>query len=243
MSAEFEQKRQRALELTAASERGGCRYGLDYLLSYEKRAMDKILALPAAATLFVPLSLVGLAILLKEKHNPLIRVSRNHPGYERDMGLWKLRTMSSDGMTVEEAVAASGSGSFLDMKRSGTDPRITRLGRTLRKTSVDELPQILNILNGDISIVGPRILMAEEWDKVCNNAAEGADPYREYYEYTMRGVHSGMIGFYGIFGRADLTFEERLGLENIYMSRAGLTTDLQVIALTPAAVLSKTGAY
>ncbi|MGG0464506.1 sugar transferase [Priestia aryabhattai] len=111
------------------------------------------------------------------------------------------------------------------------DPRITKIGRFLRKSSLDELPQLINVLKGDMSIVGPRPVIREELK-----------------EYDLRldeflAVKPGVTGYWQICGRSDVGYPERANLEYYYIDHQGLVMDTKIIIKTALLVLTKKGAY
>ncbi|MBS1884804.1 MAG: sugar transferase [Actinobacteria bacterium] len=111
------------------------------------------------------------------------------------------------------------------------DPRVTRVGRFLRRTSIDELPQLINVLRGQMSLVGPR---PEEVAVVA------------LYDERQRGrlaIKPGLTGPMQVYGRSDLTFEERLAMERDYLDNLSLLTDLQILMRTPRAIVRGEGAY
>jgi exopolysaccharide biosynthesis polyprenyl glycosylphosphotransferase len=111
------------------------------------------------------------------------------------------------------------------------DPRVTRVGRFLRRTSIDELPQLINVLRGQMSLVGPR---PEEEAVVA------------LYDERQRGrlaIKPGLTGPMQVYGRSDLTFEERLAMERDYLDNLSLLTDLQILIRTPRAIVRGEGAY
>lgn len=109
------------------------------------------------------------------------------------------------------------------------DPRITKMGKFIRKTSLDELPQLINILKGDMSIIGPRPLMIGELDQHRGN--------HEIYE----SVRPGLTGWWACNGRSELSYPERLKLEYYYCEHASLVLDVKCFAKTVLAVLKKEG--
>ena len=111
------------------------------------------------------------------------------------------------------------------------DPRVTRSGRILRRYSLDELPQLINVLRGDMSLVGPR---PEEESVVA------------LYDERQRGrlaIKPGMTGPMQVYGRSDLTFEERLAMERDYLDNLSLTGDLAILLRTPGAIIRGDGAH
>jgi len=111
------------------------------------------------------------------------------------------------------------------------DPRVTRVGRVLRRTSIDELPQLVNVLRGDMSIVGPR---PEQLDLVERYAPE--------HQFRLQ-VKPGITGPMQVYGRGELTFDERLAVEREYVENLSLARDIRIVLMTLPAVLGKRGAY
>ncbi|MGC8926630.1 MAG: sugar transferase [Myxococcota bacterium] len=116
-------------------------------------------------------------------------------------------------------------------KKIPDDPRVTRIGRFLRKTSLDELPQLINVIIGDMSLVGPRPVLYEELELF----KEGSDYYLE--------VKPGITGLWQISGRSDIDFQRRVELESWYVKNYSLWLDITVIIRTIKVVLTKAGAY
>ena len=110
------------------------------------------------------------------------------------------------------------------------DPRITKLGNFLRKSSLDELPQLLNIIKGDMSIVGPRPIVRGEIEK-----------YGAYFEHYV-SVRPGLTGLWQVSGRSETTYEERVALDVTYVNERSYISDLKIIAMTVPAVLMSDGA-
>jgi exopolysaccharide production protein ExoY len=111
------------------------------------------------------------------------------------------------------------------------DPRITNLGRFLRKTSLDEIPQLINVLKGEMSLVGPRPVVVEELREYGNRVNE------------FLSVKPGMTGYWAVSGRSSVDYPERVDLELFYVHNQSLLFDLQIIIRTVIAVLLRKGAY
>jgi lipopolysaccharide/colanic/teichoic acid biosynthesis glycosyltransferase len=182
---------------------------------------DRVDFLLGAAGLVLAAPLLGLLAVMVRVDSPgpaLFRQTRVGRG-GRPFAMLKLRTMRSD---VDP---------FGDSPQSGADPRITRLGRWLREWSLDELPQLLNVVAGDMSLVGPRPLyvqMVPEWT------------------LRQRGrllVKPGLTGLSQVNGRASLTIEERLEWDVRYVERFGLRTDLAILWTTLRRVVDQRGLY
>ena len=111
------------------------------------------------------------------------------------------------------------------------DPRVTWLGRILRHYSIDELPQLWNVLKGEMSLVGPRPIVAEE----IHHYGDRFDPYT--------WVRPGITGLWQISGRSDTTYDERVSLDEYYVRNWSIWLDLYILARTGASVLQRKGAY
>ncbi len=145
---------------------------------------------------------------------------------------WKIRTMEVDAETKLIRYLAENPDAALEWERDRkleNDPRITSVGRFLRKTSLDELPQIWNVLKGDMSFVGPRPIVRSEMNKY--------GVYRDAYK-TMR---PGITGLWQVSGRNDISYDERVELDLQYMKTVSLRKDLELVVKTGTAVLGRTG--
>lgn len=112
-----------------------------------------------------------------------------------------------------------------------SDPRVTRIGRILRQTSLDELPQLWNVLRGEMSLVGPRPIVQDEVIK-----------YGEKFALYIK-VKPGMTGLWQVSGRNDTTYQERVNLDTYYIRNWSLWLDLYILARTAWVVLTRKGAY
>jgi exopolysaccharide biosynthesis polyprenyl glycosylphosphotransferase len=148
----------------------------------------------------------------------------------RPFRLWKLRTMSTGAAErLPELVDLDALEEPVFKLRE--DPRVTHFGRFLRRTSIDELPQLLNVLRGEMSLVGPRPEQLELVEK-----------YRPEYLFRL-AVKPGLTGPMQVYGRADLSFEERLAVEREYVENLSILRDLRILAMTATPVLRRRGAY
>jgi lipopolysaccharide/colanic/teichoic acid biosynthesis glycosyltransferase len=192
-----------------------------------KRVLDVVGAALALLVLLPVLAVVVIAIRHETPGPALLRQRRVGAG-GRVFEMWKLRTMSTGGEELRaELLAHSRDGNWLDLE---DDPRITRLGRVLRHSSVDELPQLWNVLRGDMSLVGPRPLIVEEDACVPPWASARAD------------VRPGMTGVWQVSGRTSIPFEEMLELDRRYVTEWSLWRDLAILVRTIPAVLTGRGA-
>jgi len=194
-----------------------------------KRAMD----IAVSALLLVLLSplLIGIAIWILLDDGRPVRFRQRRAGKDgAPFRMVKFRTMVND---AEQRLPELVDIENLDQPafKIHDDPRITRSGRWLRRTSVDELPQLFNVLRGQMSLVGPR---PEEESVVA------------LYDERQRArlaIKPGMTGPMQVYGRSDLTFEERLAMERDYLDNLSLLTDLEILLRTPRAMVRGEGAY
>jgi exopolysaccharide biosynthesis polyprenyl glycosylphosphotransferase len=194
-----------------------------------KRAFDVGEAL-TGLVLFLPLFLlVGLATLFDSGWPIFFRQTRGGE-HGRPFQMLKFRTMVRD---AEAMLPELVSFEALDapMFKLKADPRVTRVGRLLRRTSIDELPQLVNVLRGDMSIVGPR---PEQLDLVERYAPE--------HRFRLQ-VKPGITGPMQVYGRGELTFDERLAVEREYVENLSLARDIRIVLMTVPAVFGKRGAY
>jgi exopolysaccharide biosynthesis polyprenyl glycosylphosphotransferase len=193
-----------------------------------KRAMDVVVS---ALLLFLmsPLLLAIAVAILVDSGRPIFFRQRRAGLEGEPFTMIKFRTMVADAEErLSELVdlAALKEPAF----KIADDPRVTRVGRFLRRSSLDEVPQLLNVLRGEMSLVGPR---PEEESVVA------------LYDERQRGrlaIKPGMTGPMQVYGRSDLTFEERLAMERDYLDNLSLLTDLALLLRTPRAVVRGEGA-
>lgn len=145
---------------------------------------------------------------------------------------WKIRTMVPDAQARLEALLASDPAARAEWERDRklrNDPRVTRLGNFLRRTSLDELPQIWNVLKGDMSLIGPRPVTAEELERY------------DYHVWAYLAMRPGITGLWQVSGRNDLSYAERVQLDVSYCQSVSFGTDMRILARTAGAVLQRTG--
>ncbi|WP_417740658.1 sugar transferase [Salipiger sp.] len=193
-----------------------------------KRALDiTIVLLGALPVLLVTVVLAALIAL--DGKSPFYlqkRVGRNG----RVFHMYKLRSMVADADKRLEAYLASDPAARAEWNHAQKlrhDPRVTWIGRLIRKTSLDELPQLFNVLRGDMSLVGPRPMMVEQQDLYPGTA---------YY-----ALRPGITGFWQISVRNESSFAERAGFDTDYLRQLSLGTDLKILSRTIRVVLNGTG--
>jgi lipopolysaccharide/colanic/teichoic acid biosynthesis glycosyltransferase len=111
------------------------------------------------------------------------------------------------------------------------DPRVTRVGAFLRKASLDELPQLINVLKREMSMVGPRMIAPDEVEKY------------QKWDLNLMTVHPGITGLWQVSGRSDVSYEERVSLDMYYIRNWSIWLDLQILFQTIPVVLKRKGAY
>ena len=193
-----------------------------------KPALDVAVVL-LAAPVWVPLVLLSALLVALDGHNPFYSQRRVGRG-GRTFRMWKLRSMVADAEARLEAHLAGDPAARAEWNRAQklkSDPRITPLGRILRKTSLDELPQLFNVLTGDMSLVGPRPMMTEQ---------KALYPGTGYYR-----LRPGLTGFWQISNRNECRFADRARYDDAYNRTVSFRTDLTVLLRTVAVILRGTG--
>ncbi|WP_306121139.1 sugar transferase [Roseovarius sp. MMSF_3359] len=193
-----------------------------------KRLFDCALVL-ISAPIVVPVVLFLALLVARDGHNPFYKQSRIGKN-GRVFTMWKLRTMVHDAEARLEnhlKTNKSARAEWQEKQKLAEDPRITSTGQMLRKTSLDELPQLWNVLIGDMSIVGPRPMMPEQRDLY---------PGRAYYALRPR-----VTGYWQISDRNKSTFAARAKFDNRYYEDVSLSTDASIVLSTVGVVLRGTG--
>jgi exopolysaccharide biosynthesis polyprenyl glycosylphosphotransferase len=194
-----------------------------------KRVMDVTISALTLALLSPLILVIAIAILIDSGRPVLFRQQR--AGKDgRPFTMIKFRTMVAD---AEERLSE-----LVDLKKLDEpafkipdDPRVTGIGRILRRASLDELPQLINVLSGSMSLVGPR---PEE---------EAVVALYDERQRARLAVKPGVTGPMQVYGRSDLTFEERLAMERDYLDNLSIASDLAILLRTPVAIVRGEGAY
>lgn len=197
--------------------------------AWAKRTMDIVMSALALLLLW-PLFLVIAVSIAVTSRGPVFFVQQRVGLNGQTFKFFKFRSMYQDAEArrAEVETLSDRNGICLKVKR---DPRITPIGRLLRRSSMDELPQILNVLLGDMSLVGPRPALVSE-------VAEYPD-----HAHRRHAVLPGITGLWQVSGRADIGFDEMIALDLDYVRRMSVPTDLVILLRTVSAVLSGRGAY
>jgi len=192
-----------------------------------KRALD-VLGAVMLLLLFSPIMLTTyLALWLTTRGRPIFCQQRLGLG-GRPFTMYKFRTMHADAIGRQHAVENEQEGPIFKNRR---DPRVTRIGRFLRSTSIDEMPQLVNVLLGQMSLVGPRPPLKAEVAQY------------EPWQRRRLTVKPGLTCLWQVSGRSEIGFEQWVRMDLWYVSNQGLWTDLALLTRTPWSVLSRRGAY
>jgi lipopolysaccharide/colanic/teichoic acid biosynthesis glycosyltransferase len=215
---------------------------------YFKRALDLTLA-TLALVILLPLMVLIAVLIGMDSPGPIIYTQKRvgarrwtRDGYsywkQNSFDFYKFRTMVCDANPSEHQAFVT---AFIKGRvetsnpneaeyKLTKDPRVTRIGRILRKTSLDELPQLVNVLKGDLSLVGPRPALPYE-----------VELYQECHKRRFQ-IYSGITGWWQVKGRSQVSFDEMCRLDTYYIEHASLGFDLKILLLTPWAVISGRGA-
>ena len=197
------------------------------------RALDLIVA-AAALILLSPALVLIAAVVALERQGPILfrhtRIGKNG----RLFTVYKFRSMRGDSDRIladhlrKNARAAA---EWAQAHKLKNDPRVTALGEFLRKSSLDELPQLINVLRGDMSIVGPRPIVAAEIPR-----------YGRMFKCYC-SVRPGITGIWQVSGRSDISYRRRVAMDAIYSRRKSVLLDIRLMTATIPAVLTRRGSY
>ncbi|MGD1934336.1 MAG: sugar transferase [Candidatus Phaeomarinobacter sp.] len=196
------------------------------------RALD-ILGAIAGLILAAPIMLIVSILIMRDGGSALfsqIRVGQQGRGFH----CFKLRSMASDAEARLHALLENNpqaAAEWAENRKLKDDPRITKLGHFIRKTSIDELPQLWNVLKGDMSLVGPRPIVPDELAMYGKDAA------------GYLSVRPGLTGLWQVSGRSDCDYETRVALDIEWTETRTVASYLEIVFKTVPAVLAKDGAY
>jgi exopolysaccharide biosynthesis polyprenyl glycosylphosphotransferase len=196
---------------------------------HAKRVFDVVVA-TAVLVLISPVMLVVAALIKFGDRGPVFYRQMRVGLHGEQFGVWKFRSMSIDAESIDAALRAH-HGHEQGLFKLTADPRVTPVGRVIRRYSLDELPQLFNVLGGSMSLVGPRPHMLVEAATYDEKAARRLD------------VRPGMTGLWQVSGRSDLSWDEAVRLDLTYRDNWSPVLDLVIMARTVKAVLGRDGAY
>lgn len=198
---------------------------------FAKRMIDIVGSLVGIILLSPIFLIVAIAIKVEDPKGNIIF---GHKRVGKDGKLfpcYKFRSMFVNAEEMKKNFTEEQKKEYAETFKLKDDPRITKVGKFTRKTSIDELPQLFNILKGEMSIVGPRPIVTDELEF-----------YGEYEKYY-KSVKPGLTGLWQVSGRSDTTYDERVALDLEYVSTRNTFKDLYIIIMTAVKVLKREGSY
>ncbi len=215
------------LELTTTSTNEVIK--IKSIYKYVKRFMDIVLA-SIGLVVLSPVFLV-IAILIKTESKGKVFFKHKRIGKNgKEIYIYKFRTMVENAEDLIKQFTPEQTKEFKENFKLENDPRVTKIGRILRKTSLDELPQLINIIKGDISIIGPRPVVEEELEKYGMN------------KNKFLSVTPGLTGYWAANGRSNTTYEQRMEMELYYVDNMSFKLDAKVFFKTVLSVVKREGA-
>ena len=199
------------------------------LYSIIKKIMDLILSL-IGLILLIPVFLI-LAILVKLDSKGPVFYAHTRKGKNRsDIKIYKFRTMYSNSDEIFESFSDEQKEEYYKNFKLDNDQRVTKVGDFLRRTSLDEIPQLINVLKGDLSLVGPRPIVEKE---ICK--------YGQYAD-KLFSVIPGITGYWQANGRSDTSYDERVKMDMYYIDNKSILLDIKIMFKTVISVIKKEGA-
>ena len=199
------------------------------IYKYIKRVVDFTLSLIGLIVLS-PIFLVIAIFIKKESDGPVFFKHKRIGKNGKEIYIYKFRSMVTNAEELIKKFTPEQMKEFKENFKLENDPRITKIGKFLRKTSLDELPQLINILKGELSIIGPRPVIKEELEKYGNNKEK------------FLSVMPGLTGYWAANGRSDTTYEQRMMMELYYVDNMSFKLDVKIFFKTAISVLKKEGA-
>ncbi len=194
-----------------------------------KRTADILVSLIGLIFLSPLFLIISIAVKLDSK-GPAFFVHKRIGKDGKIINVYKFRTMVDNAEGLIRKFTPEQLKKFNENFKLEDDPRITRIGKFLRKTSLDELPQLLNILKGELSIIGPRPVVSNEIERYGENKEK------------LLSVTPGLTGYWAANGRSCTTYEERMQMELYYVDNISLKTDIEIFFKTIILVLKREGA-
>lgn len=204
-------------------------YKVKHLYCFIKRCFDILCSFVAIVVLLPLLLILMVLVPLTSKGAPFYldkRLGKN----KKIIKVIKFRSMKSDARPVIEILTKEQYKEYVKTFKLEHDPRTTKFGRFLRKTSLDELPQLFNILKGDLSFVGPRPIVEKEYEYLWDN------------DELIFKVRPGLTGYWAVNGRSNTDYKERIKLEDYYVLNRSLWLDFKILVKTFFVAISGKGA-
>lgn len=204
-------------------------------------AIKRLIDLAFAITFIIVFSpvyiLAALIIWFQDKHTPFYFQKRvGYSGEHFDFYKFRSMIMDADDLLFKDP-------ELYKQIRSGNnkivnDPRVTKFGRFIRKYSIDEFPQMLNVIKGDMSVVGPRALRPDEFELYRSKSEENAKKLEK-----ITSVKPGITGYWQVHGRSNISFDQRIDMDCYYADHQSILFDLTLLLRTPLAIVKGEGAY
>ncbi len=202
-----------------------------------KRLFDIILSLICLIIAAIPMLIIAILVKLSDFRGPVLYKHQRVTRFGKPFYIWKFRSMyqkyssgkKSDIQIFKEMGRQDLIQEWASNQKIKKDPRITPFGRFLRKTSLDELPQLINVLQGKLSLIGPRAITKDELSKYKTS------------RYKFLSVKPGLTGLWQVSGRGDLSYEDRVKLDVYYIQNWSLWLDIKILFKTIGVVLSRSG--
>ena len=206
---------------------------IKYINSFFKRIMDIIGAI-VGLVLLIPLTIVVKVVnLLNKDYGPIFYSHERIGKGGKHFKMYKFRSMCMNSQEVLEKLLKEDENAkkeWEENRKLNDDPRITKIGKILRKTSLDEFPQFINVLRGEMSLVGPRAVIDGEIEK-----------FGEFKDAVL-SVKPGITGYWAANGRSDTSYEERVEMEFYYVVNNSIFMDIAILFKTVISVIKKEGA-
>lgn len=191
-----------------------------------KKLLDIVLSIILLIVL-LPLFVVIAIIVKVTSKGPVFFAHKRIGQNGREFNLYKFRTMVPDAEELINKFTSEQMKEFKNQYKLKNDPRVTKIGKVLRATSLDELPQLVNVLKGDLSLIGPRPIIKEELEKYKNN------------KNKFLSIKPGLTGYWVAYNTPDTTYEERIQMELHYVDNVSLVLDLKIFFKTIITVISR----
>ena len=205
----------------------GVKQNCGYIVA--KRVLDIVASTIGLVICIIPFLVIMMLIVIDSPGAPIYihrRIGKNG----KPLPLIKFRTMYRNADDMMAKFTSEQMAEWQENFKVECDPRITKIGRFLRRSSLDELPQILNILKGELSIVGPRPVVAEELERYGTNKEK------------FLSVTPGLTGYWQAYARSNCTYEQRMKMELYYVENANFWWDIKIMFATVGSVLRRHGA-
>lgn len=199
------------------------------LFDFAKRVCDLVLSV-AAAVLLIPVFLIIAVIIKLTSKGPVFFVHKRVGKNGKEIGIIKFRSMVVNAEELIKKFTPEQKREFEENFKLDDDPRVTKIGKFLRKTSLDELPQLINIIKGDLSIIGPRPVTKAEVEMYGRHKA------------ALLSVKPGLTGFWAANGRSNTSYNRRMAMELYYVKYRSICLDIKILFKTVLSVFKGEGA-